>query len=172
MKQTHLFVAAILVCGLAVGSRANAQTTKNISFITDVKSLEKVLSLHEPNSMINTKAMRDFKKTYPNVDGEKWYSFKDGFAAKFSEDGIQHMVTYNRIGDWLYTISYYDEKQLPSETRAMVKGTYYDYKITLVEEITLRQQTIYLVHIEDETTWKTVRVSDSEMTVIEDFNKK
>jgi len=172
MKKIHLFVAAILVCGLAVGSRAIAQTTKNISYLSDAKSLEKALALYDPNAMVNTKAMRDFKKTYPHIESEKWFSFKDGFAAKFTEDGIQRMVTYNRIGDWLYTIAYYEEKQLPEDIRALVKSSYYDYTITVVQEITARQQTIYLVHMQDANTWKTVRVADGEMSVVEDFNKK
>jgi hypothetical protein len=172
MKKIHLFVAAILVCGLAVGSRANAQTTKNISYLSDAKSLEKALALYDPNAAVNTKAMRDFKKTYPHIESEKWFSFKDGFAAKFTEDGIQRMVTYNRIGDWLYTIAYYEEKQLPEDIRALVKSSYYDYTITVVQEITARQQTIYLVHMQDANTWKTVRVADGEMSVVEDFNKK
>ena len=172
MKKIHLFAAAILVCSLAVGSRANAQTTKNVSFLTDAKSLEKTLSLYEPSTAVNTKAMRDFKKTSPHIESEKWYSFKDGFAAKFTEDGIQRMVTYNRIGDWLYTISYYEEKQLPEDIRALVKSTYYDYTITVVQEITAHQQTVYLVHMQDANTWKTIRIADEEMSVVEDFNKK
>src|SRR5882724_4977736 len=104
MKKTHLFIAAIIVFTMAAGSKAKAQSAKPVSFLTDVKSLERVISLLEPNGAISTRAMRDFKKSYPDVNDEQWYSFKDGFAVKFKEEGMDHMVTYNRIGDWQYTI--------------------------------------------------------------------
>lgn len=172
MKKTHLFIAAILVFVMAAGSKAIAQTTQPISLLTDAKILEKVIALTEPTGAISSKAMRDFKRSYPDVNDEQWYSFKDGFAVKFKDEGIDHMVTYNRIGDWQYTITNYDEKKLPESIRAMVKSTYYDYAITLVQEITTHNQLVYLVHMQDELTWKTVKVTDGEMTVIEDFNKK
>jgi len=168
-----LFVAAILVCSMAAESRAKAQTTKSVSYLSNAKSLEKALSLFDPFGSINTKAVRDFKKNYPNADGEQWYSFKDGFAVKFKEDGLQHMSTYSRVGNWLYTIIYYEEKKLPENVRAMVKSIYYDYSITMVEEINLHDdQTIYLVHMQDENTWKILKIADREMSIVEDFNKK
>ena len=172
MKMNHLFIAAIMLIAMAAGSNVNAQTTKNISFLTDVKTMEKAIALSEPSDAINSRAKRDFRRSYPDVDDAQWYAFKDGFAAKFNDDGSEHMVTYNRIGDWQYTISNYDEKKLDENVRALVKSTYYDYTITLVQEITLHDQTIYVIHMQDATTWKTLKVADGEMSILEDFNKK
>ena len=171
MKKIHLFIAAISLIAMAAGSNVNAQTTKNISFLTDVKTMEKVVALSEPFGAINSRAMRDFKRSYPDVDDAQWYSFKDGFAAKFNDEGTEHMVTYNRIGDWQYTISNYDEKKLPESVRAIVKSTYYDYTISLVQEINMHTQTIYLIHMQDASTWKTLKIADGEMSILEDFNK-
>ncbi|MBS1597916.1 MAG: hypothetical protein JST75_06805 [Bacteroidetes bacterium] len=172
MKKTHLFIAAMLVFVMAAGSKANAQTTMPIALLTDAKSMEKVLALTEPTASINSKAMRDFKRSFPDAEDEQWYSFKDGYAVRFKEEGKDHMVTYNRGGDWQYTIANYGERNLPQDIRALVKSTYYDYTITLVQEVTAHDQTVYLVHMQDESTWKTLRVSDGEMSIIEDFNKK
>jgi hypothetical protein len=54
----------------------------------------------------------------------------------------------------------------------MIKSQYYDYKITLVEEIvqTLKPL-VYVVHMEDATTLKNIRVSDREMEVVEEYKK-
>jgi len=172
MKMNHLFIAAIMLIAMAAGSNVNAQTTKNISFLTDVKTMEKAMALSEPSDAINSRAKRDFRRSYPDVDDAQWYAFKDVFAAKFNDDGYEHMVTYNRVGDWQYTISNYDEKKLDENVRALVKSTYYDYTITLVQEITLHDQTIYVIHMQDATTWKTLKVADGEMSILEDFNKK
>jgi hypothetical protein len=171
MKKTHLIVAAMFICTMALVNKTNAQTSKNISLLVDARTMANALSILEPAESINTKAMRDFKKNYPNVDGEIWYSFKDGFAAKFNENGIRHMIFYSRVGGLLYNVTSYGEKKLPENVRALVKSTYYDYSITMIEEINFQQQTMYLVHIQDESTWKIVRVYDGELSVIEDFNK-
>jgi len=45
------------------------------------------------------------------------------------------------------------------------------YFTQMVEEIKAHQQTVYLVHMQDEFTWKILRISDGEMSIIEDFNK-
>ena len=171
MKKNYFFFVAILVCAMAIVSTTNAQTSMSSLLLTDSKSLEKSLLLSEPAPLINTRAIRDFKRNYPNVDGEKWYTIQDGFVARFSVDNVQHMITYNRSGDWQYTISYYGEKKLPADIRALVKSTYYDYAITGIEEIYIREQIIYVVHMQDESTWKKLRICEGEMSIIEDFNK-
>jgi hypothetical protein len=71
----------------------------------------------------------------------------------------------------LYTLRYYEEKNLPFEVRDVVKRKYYDYSITGVNEILVEDKTIYIVLIQDGSNWKKVSVYDGEMKVLEDFNK-
>ncbi len=53
-----------------------------------------------------------------------------------------------------------------------LKSQYYDYTITLVEEIeTPMKPLVYVVHMEDSTTLKNVRVSEKEMEVLEEYKK-
>ena len=82
------------------------------------------------------------------------------------------MAAYDLKGHWRFTISYYDEKKLPDEVRATVKSIYYDYNITRVEEIHVDDIIMYLVHMQDENTWKILKIADREMSIVEDFNKK
>ena len=72
----------------------------------------------------------------------------------------------------MFTIIYYDEKKLPPEVRAIGKSTYYDYSITRVDEIHVNSQIIYQVHMQDENTWKNIRVCDGSIEVVEDYNKR
>lgn len=52
------------------------------------------------------------------------------------------------------------------------KSQYYDYTITLVEEIEQPSKPlVYIVHMEDATTLKNIRVSERDMEVIEDCKK-
>jgi len=125
-----------------------------------------------PMNEVNAKAVRDFKKIFKDAVDEKWYEIPNAFLAEYVCNDKKNVVVYNRKGKWEFTISYYDGKNLPEDVRGDVKRVYYDYNINRVEEIHLDDKTIYVVHIENETTLKNVRFCDGEMEVIEDFNKK
>jgi hypothetical protein len=76
---------------------------------------------------------------------------------------------FDKKGRFLYSISYYGEKELPAAVREQVKPVYYDYTILSVEEVKLDDHSIYFINMEDETTLKTVRVNDDDMTVVSDL---
>jgi hypothetical protein len=159
-----------------------AQTNSNNKFYTDIKHLQTIIysanltTIGYKNeaslSEISTKAMRDFRKTFKTTKGEKWYKFKDGFLAKFTEEITESNVLYDRKGNWECTILHYPEAKLSEEIRKSVKSEFYDYSITLVDEIQIDDKVIYIVHMQNQTTWKNVCVRDGEIEVIEDFDKK
>jgi hypothetical protein len=76
---------------------------------------------------------------------------------------------FDKKGRHLYSISYYGEKELPAAVREQVKPVYYDYTILSVEEVKLADHSVYFINMEDETTLKTLRVDDDEMTVVSDL---
>lgn len=133
-----------------------------------------VKSLQNGSGYLNTlsiRAARDFAERYPEVEG-KWFAAKNGFVVRFTTDSISCRAAYDLRGNWVYTIRVYNEWKLPQAVRHLVKGTYYDYTITLVEEIDRpNEPKVYLVHMYDATTWKNVQVRDLEMVVAEEFKK-
>jgi hypothetical protein len=71
------------------------------------------------------------------------------------------------------TIPSYPEEFLPYAVRGRVKSTYYfDYTINRAEEIQINNKTVYIIHIEDKSGFKLLRVCDDEMEVIKELNKK
>jgi hypothetical protein len=117
------------------------------------------------------KATNQFWNTFGETKGEKWYPLPNGFLAEFAERNVQVRVVYDKKGDWVYTIRQYTEKELPCDVRAQVKQTYYDDTIGVVKEVIQPQYTVYLIHIENGVRWKTIRVRDGEMEVVQDFKK-
>ena len=179
MKKTTLSFTALCIFATLAITGAKAQTM-NKSEITDSKSIEisfafeevtMINSSYENLNAINTKAVRDFGKNYKIATDEKWYKVANGYLAKFASNGNDNMAAYDSKGRWKFTISYYDEKKLPDEIRSIVKSTYYDYSITRVEEIHIDNKIIYIVHMQDDKTWKNVRICDGEMEIVEDFDK-
>jgi hypothetical protein len=112
-----------------------------------------------------------FKKIIKSLDGEKWFSFSDGYVVEFTHDCIPMLAAYNKKGNWEFTVSYNSEKDLPVEVRQVVKNSFPDFNITRAEKVRVAEKTIYVLHMQNEKSWKNVRVCEGEMEAMEDFNK-
>jgi len=122
---------------------------------------------------INTHATRDFIQRFNNPANVEWTKCGKGYIVTCTLAAIRSRVAYNAGGNWVYTIKYLTESQMPREVRALVKSSYYDYTITQVEEIVQQINTdpVYLVHMKDDHTWKNVLVGNGEMVVMEEYDK-
>ncbi|PWT76268.1 MAG: hypothetical protein C5B59_06935 [Bacteroidetes bacterium] len=165
----------------AMPNNSDAQAVAKNTVVVKSQSISEAMKLTEDSknevteitslSEVNQKAMRDFKKTFGHVDNEKWYLIKNGYLAEFSLNSIKNRVVYDKKGNWRFSVSYYGEKNLPAEIRAIVKPVYYDYAISRVEEVHSDDKVIYIVHVQNASTLKTLRVCEGEMDLIEDFRK-
>ena len=122
--------------------------------------------------LINEKALNDFKKHFRSINNEQWFNMKDGFICYFKTNDVQNGVYYDQKGRWQYNLKVYDEEKLPVDIRAVVKSTYFDFAITIVDEIQNVETKIYIVHLEDKTTLKTLLVTkDGDMDLIQSIEK-
>jgi len=121
---------------------------------------------------VSSKAMKNFNKAFKDVTDEKWYEMPDGFRANFTSKGVRCRLDYDKKGNWIHTIRYYDEKKLPVEVRQLVASGYLDYSIRTVEELQIPGNALfYIIHLEGETNWINVKVSDNEITELEKIKK-
>jgi len=123
-------------------------------------------------SMINVKAIKDFKGRFANAKDEKWYTVKGGLMTYFSLDGFGNRAFYDKRGHWLSSLKFFGEDKLPAGVRSIVKSSYYDFSISLVELIEIPEHFVYVIHLENATNIKIVRVSEEgEMDVLQEFTK-
>jgi hypothetical protein len=81
-------------------------------------------------------------------------------------------VFYDNKGRWVYTIKWYGEKDLPRSVRTLVKRTWYDHTITQVDEVLQgNAPVVYIVHMEDATSWINVRICEQEITETTEYVK-
>jgi hypothetical protein len=121
---------------------------------------------------VTPKAVKSFAKNFKNASDEKWYETSNSFVAKFTSDEIAYRIDYDKKGHWLYTIRTYDETKLPQDVRNMVKSTYFDYSITLVQEIEMPAKMLtYIIHLDGKGEIINLRVSDGEMDEWQKFAK-
>lgn len=164
MTKTTLTLL-VLLQGIALGA-----TAQSASIVTD-----KVKMLNPGNgylNSVNTRAIRDFVQRYENATDVFWYGVNEGFIVRFLTDSLAARSAYQKNGYWVYTIISYEENKMPKAVRHLVKGTYYDYSITLVEQIEQPNEPVqYVVHLQDAVSWKNVLVANGHMDLIEDKKK-
>jgi len=171
-----IILAGVSACVITIGSTmfAKAQTfassTKTVatkSFLTNVN----LSAIETYPKDLNTKALRHFIKSFQQAEDVHWYNVDDGVMAYFVQDGIKTRADYTLKGAWLHTLRSYPEKLLPKDVRIQVKYAFIDYDITWVNEITTPREIIYMVHIEDATGFKTIRLCNGELEIAKEFLK-
>jgi hypothetical protein len=152
-----------------------AMTAKTFSQQSKPIVPDNVKILHPGNGYLNNihmRAIRDFVCRYEKATDVAWFTVPDGFIVRFVADSMYSRSAYKKNGIWVYTIKQYAEEKMAKTIRHLVKSTYYDYSITLVEQIELPDEPIkYVVHLQDAVSWKNVLVSNGELNLIEDRKK-
>jgi hypothetical protein len=121
---------------------------------------------------VNSKAVKNFLRSFKNASGEKWYKVNDQLIATFTSDNVDYRVDYDKKGNWLHTIRTYDETKMQEDLRHVVKSTYYDYEINLVHEIeSPRVPATYIVQLVGKTKLINLRICDGEMEEWQKFDK-
>jgi hypothetical protein len=184
----NVLIALLTGCISVVGfaNSSISQGKNNVIAFTDLKKFDKSLltvipfdNLIGPDAVpsdeknVNKKALKDFKIRFTQVSSAQWFTIADGFISYFkADDDISDRVYYNKKGNWTFTVKTYNEGKLPRDIRAIVKSSNYDFAITLVEEVQSIDNLVYIIHMQDKTSIKNVRVSkEGEMDVLEEFTK-
>jgi len=172
MKHSFFRHVTVILPFLALATIGFAQTNNST---LPGSNLTKDLATDEAAtadlSNINEKAVKHFSKSYEKQNKASWFAVEDGFVAIFTEDGIKTKAYYDSKGRPAGEVRTYQEDKLPKEIRHMVKSTYYDFNIFLVNEVSVGNAKVYLVKIEDSKSFKTIRIQDGEMTETEIFTK-
>ncbi|MDI3319111.1 hypothetical protein [Pinibacter soli] len=119
----------------------------------------------------NPKAYKTFISQYSNISDITVTEGKKTSTVVFKNAGILTRVCYNMKGECLNTIRYYDAANLPQSVKDAINTDHPGYSIFGVTEVTVNHKTGYLVKIENEKYWKSVKVVDGETEETEKFTK-
>ncbi len=109
---------------------------------------------------INVRAIRDFLDRYSKVNSAIWFpNSNGGFEAYFVQDGYGERVIYDKKGGWQMSLLIYNEEKLSSDIRCEIKRTYYDWNITLVEEVQTNDGVEYIINLEDKSNIRVLKVT-------------
>jgi hypothetical protein len=95
-----------------------------------------------------------------------------GYVVRSVVDGRQTMTAYNKKGNWVYTIQQYSLDNLDKNIIDRVRSVYYDYGVTGIQKIEQPgMDVVYVVQLENVKSIKIVRLTDSEIELVQDFTK-
>lgn len=186
MKNIFLTFAITCMALVTLTQQAVAQEQDIMSFNLDddTPDLSKPITINLPEigitveaakdsiAAINQKAVKDFQKAFKGITNPAWCKTYDGgYVAQFMTGTTSNMVAYNNKGTWNHTIRKYHADKLPRNIKAAVRSVYYDYVITGVDEVTVDDQLIYLIRLQNEISIKTIRFFDSEMEEVQSLRK-
>jgi hypothetical protein len=106
---------------------------------------------------VSEKVLTAFNKTFRDVTKVSWSSSLHSYEAAFELNQIPTRVTYDREGNVLQTIRYYDESRLPIIVMTKVRAKYPNRNVFGVTELTAGDETTFHIILEDATSWLNIR---------------
>jgi len=120
----------------------------------------------------NEKVVKDFNKKFKSSVNPVIYSSKDGFIAKSLVDGHEITSAYDKKGNWVYTIKLYPTDNLALNIINIVEGSFDNYFITTMDKVDQPgNESVYIVYMENCNSFKTLRVVNNEVELVQDFRK-
>jgi hypothetical protein len=121
---------------------------------------------------ISDKLLQAFHRTFPDAQQVKWAETEDRYLVNFKQGEILTKVEYDKDGNFLNSLRYYSEKNLPVNILCRLQKKYADKKVFGVTEVTSEASVEYYIKLEDAENWITVKSNvDGIMQVVEKYKK-
>jgi hypothetical protein len=118
------------------------------------------------------KVEKNFNKQFQNSADPSIAVSKEGFIAQSKADDHNVTVAYDKKGNWLYTLKFYPTENLAKNIIEEVKRNYDNYYITNMEEVTEPAfPSVFIVHMENDKSFKTLRVVKNDVELIKDVKR-
>lgn len=120
----------------------------------------------------SAKLLQAFKESFPEAQNVKWHEDNKGFLVSFNQKEALVKVTYDKNGEFVNSLRYYDESGLPLNVLMSMKKRFPDKKIFGVTEFTDREGVNYHIKMQDDKRWYTVKSDANGNLQIEERFKK
>jgi len=107
---------------------------------------------------VSEKVKKAFNETFSSAQNVTWQEFENKNAqANFKQDEMTIKAMYDKEGNLLETIRYYNEKYLTPNIIANLKKKYPGKEIFGVTEITNENDISFYITLKDDKNWYTVK---------------
>jgi hypothetical protein len=121
---------------------------------------------------ISEKMLNSFKQTFPDAEQVRWLESTDRYTVNFKENGILTKIDYDKDGNFISSLRYYSEKNLPINILCRLQKKYADKKVFGVTEMTSESVVEYYIKLEDDENWITIKSNaEGNLQVVEKYKK-
>lgn len=113
----------------------------------------------------------EFHKQFAGAENIRWSKLNKKFLANFRRADQKYAALFNPRARLIYKISYGKEKHLPVDIRRWIRGIYLESTITSAIQVQEAGRTIWLINVEDETTFAWVRVENDDVEEVQKYRK-
>ena len=122
-------------------------------------------------SAVTTSVYSSFRRAFPEAENLRWYKYDRDYLAKFFMKDMDHNALFRKNGVMKYDISYGYQQHLTEAIKDDVLKAYDNYKIIRAINVKAYERDIWVIKLEGERKYLTVRVEDGEMDEVESFFK-
>jgi hypothetical protein len=128
-------------------------------------------SSNVPINELSPAAYRRFHRRFREVPtGEYWFKYTEGYQVSFTLDQHRAFAYFDHSGMFLYSLKYFDGKDLPRDMEWAVKRRFPDYKIDVVTEVYDGQKTFYMLQILNPDKIKVLTFVDGRIDVVNELH--
>jgi len=119
------------------------------------------------------KVLESFKSSFRAAEEVKWSDYDNHYQVSFVLSGIRSRLDYDRQGNILRSIRYYDPSMLPLNILSRVRKDYSSKELFGVTELMIGDELFYFVKMQDDKQWITLKVDAvGNSEVLEKYKKK
>ncbi len=119
----------------------------------------------------NFRAATDFKKEFKDVPDATWKEEENAIVASFIRDNVKTLVVYNKSGNYIHSLSFYNESNMPKDVKEIITRNYPNDDILMSAEIHEEGLIFHIVKLENKTGFKQVGVYNGETNLIDEIKK-
>ena len=181
MKKSNIIPRIVLLLGLASTHVSFGQlgTNPKINSGSLSESLKRDMGneiadrkAFDDLKALNAKMHRDFTRHFASASDITTTSDKEYTSISCTVDGVKTRVNYFRNGHWASTLRMMEANQLPEALFDEVSEGYPGYQIMGGKEVIVGPKTAYLIDLQNERKFKTVRIIDGEYDIYQEFYKQ
>jgi hypothetical protein len=118
------------------------------------------------------KVLKLFNATFSSPQEVAWYDNQDYYTVSFVQDGILTRVNYDKEGNFLSSLRYYDKQNLPINIICQLKKEFEGLEVYGVTEVTSAIQVTYHITMQDEKNLVTAKVnSNGHISAVKKYKK-
>ena len=141
---------------------------KKIFFIAATMLLSVTLVKADPNQ----KLVNSFKQAFPDATNVQWNDTETGYLVSFRQTGTLTKIKYDKEGNFVNSLRYYQEKDLPVKILMAVRKKYEGKTVFGVTEFTNNDGVTYQLTLKDDKKWYVVNAStDGDLTLKNSYLK-